>query len=142
VYRQGPNENKVKLDRPGDQAKLHAPRTGQEIETPPTSESAANAKRAGEGNRTLVSSLGSWRSTIELHPHSNCPDSSTSGTEHNTTNPHNVLAHYRFTGPEILAQTRGDIDVLVAGMGTSGTQMGISQYLDEKLTSPTRRLSS
>jgi hypothetical protein len=25
-------------------------------------------KRAGEGNRTLVSSLGSWRSTIELHP--------------------------------------------------------------------------
>src|ERR1044072_3719785 len=24
--------------------------------------------RAGEGNRTLVSSLGSWRSTIELHP--------------------------------------------------------------------------
>ena len=23
---------------------------------------------AGEGNRTLVSSLGSWRSTIELHP--------------------------------------------------------------------------
>jgi hypothetical protein len=26
--------------------------------------------QAGEGNRTLVSSLGSWRSTIELHPHS------------------------------------------------------------------------
>ena len=25
--------------------------------------------KAGEGNRTLVSSLGSWRSTIELHPH-------------------------------------------------------------------------
>ena len=24
--------------------------------------------RAGEGNRTLVSSLGSWRSAIELHP--------------------------------------------------------------------------
>jgi hypothetical protein len=24
---------------------------------------------AGEGNRTLVSSLGSWRSAIELHPH-------------------------------------------------------------------------
>src|SRR3954465_3586926 len=27
--------------------------------------------RAGEGNRTLVSSLGSWRSTIELHPRKN-----------------------------------------------------------------------
>src|SRR5205085_4621227 len=26
---------------------------------------------AGEGNRTLVSSLGSWRSTIELHPREN-----------------------------------------------------------------------
>jgi hypothetical protein len=30
------------------------------------------AKLAGEGNRTLVSSLGSWRSTIELHPRENC----------------------------------------------------------------------
>lgn len=31
---------------------------------------AGRKGKAGEGNRTLVSSLGSWRSTIELHPHS------------------------------------------------------------------------
>ncbi len=28
-----------------------------------------NEVGAGEGNRTLASSLGSWRSAIELHPH-------------------------------------------------------------------------
>ena len=31
-------------------------------------DSIASKGPAGEGNRTLVSSLGSWRSTIELHP--------------------------------------------------------------------------
>lgn len=30
-----------------------------------------NNNGAGEGNRTLASSLGSWRSAIELHPHGN-----------------------------------------------------------------------
>jgi hypothetical protein len=30
--------------------------------------------QAGEGNRTLVSSLGSWRSTIELHPQTRTSD--------------------------------------------------------------------
>jgi hypothetical protein len=32
-------------------------------------------RRAGEGNRTLVCSLGSCRSTIELHPHVSCSGS-------------------------------------------------------------------
>ena len=35
--------------------------------------------KAGEGNRTLVSSLGSWRSTIELHPHQTSPTSGLGG---------------------------------------------------------------
>ena len=48
------------------------------------------------------------------------------------TNENNSLAHYETTGPEIFAQTRGEIDVLVAGMGTTGTLMGISRYLKEK----------
>lgn len=47
-------------------------------------------------------------------------------------NKNNILAHYETTGPEIFSQTNGRIDVFVAGMGTTGTLMGISQYLKEK----------
>ncbi len=46
-------------------------------------------------------------------------------------NPHNVLAHYETTGPEILRQTAGAVDVFVAGMGTSGTLMGVSRFFRE-----------
>lgn len=48
------------------------------------------------------------------------------------SNPANVLAHYLTTGPEIYEQTGGEVDVFVAGMGTTGTLMGVSQYLHEK----------
>lgn len=47
-------------------------------------------------------------------------------------NKNNILAHYETTGPEIFSQTQGEIDVFVAGMGTTGTLMGISQCLKEK----------
>jgi len=47
-------------------------------------------------------------------------------------NQNNVLAHYQTTGPEIFSQTQGEIDVFVAGMGTTGTLMGVSQYLKER----------
>ena len=46
-------------------------------------------------------------------------------------NPHNVLAHYETTGPEILRQTAGLVDVFVAGMGTSGTLMGVAAFFRE-----------
>ena len=47
-------------------------------------------------------------------------------------NPANVLAHYETTGPELWDQTRGEIDVFVAGMGTTGTLMGVAKFLREK----------
>jgi S-sulfo-L-cysteine synthase (O-acetyl-L-serine-dependent) len=47
-------------------------------------------------------------------------------------NADNILAHYETTGPEILAQTKGEVDVFVAGMGTTGTLMGTAKYLKEK----------
>jgi cysteine synthase B len=45
-------------------------------------------------------------------------------------NPANPLAHYQGTGPEILADCP-EIDVFCAGLGTSGTLMGVGRYLRE-----------
>ncbi len=44
-------------------------------------------------------------------------------------NPANVLAHFETTGPEIYRQTDGEVDYFVAGMGTTGTLMGVGRYL-------------
>jgi cysteine synthase B len=46
-------------------------------------------------------------------------------------NPDNALSHYESTGPEILAQTGGAVSAFVAGMGTTGTLMGVGRCLKE-----------
>src|SRR5262245_25282530 len=46
-------------------------------------------------------------------------------------NPANPLAHYEGTGPEIWRDCP-EVDVFVAGLGTSGTLMGVSRYLKER----------
>ena len=47
-------------------------------------------------------------------------------------NESNALAHYETTAPEIFSQTAGEIDVFVAGMGTTGTLMGVGRYIKER----------
>ena len=46
-------------------------------------------------------------------------------------NENNPMAHYRYTAEEIIEDTDGEIDVFVAGLGTTGTLMGVSKRLKE-----------
>ncbi len=47
-------------------------------------------------------------------------------------NPHNARAHQETTGPEIWEDTDGQVDLFVAGLGTTGTLMGVARAIKPK----------
>ena len=84
---------------------------GAQLELTPASEGTAGAKkRALELAEEIENSF-----YIEQH-----------------SNPNNVRAHRETTAKEIWRDTEGEIDIFVAGLGTTGTAMGVTEYIRPK----------
>ena len=77
-----------------------------------------------EGAKGMKGAIAKANELAEQIPHSFIPGQFT-----NAVNP---LAHYKTTGPEIWQDTDGEVDFLVAGVGTGGTLTGVGEYLKEK----------
>ena len=77
-----------------------------------------------DGASGMAGSIAKAKELAATLPHSMIPDQ--------FANPDNPRAHYETTGPEIWADTDGNVDVFVCGVGTGGTLTGAGRYLKEK----------
>ena len=91
-------------------AKLMIAAGAQVVWTPAADRMAAAVQRAAE---IAASTPGSW-------------------LPGQFTNPVNPRTHFETTGPEIAEQAGGHIDAWVAGVGTTGTFVGVARYLTER----------
>ena len=77
-----------------------------------------------DGSGGMKAAIAKAKQLAEEIPHSFIPGQ--------FTNEANPRAHYETTGPEIWKDTNGNVDVLVAGVGTGGTISGAGKYLRER----------
>ena len=76
------------------------------------------------GSGGMLASIAKAKSLAAAIPGSWIPDQ--------FSNTANAAAHYMTTGPEIWADSDGEVDIFVSGVGTGGTITGVGRYLRER----------
>ncbi len=76
------------------------------------------------GEKGMKGAVEKARELLESHPHYFQPQQ--------FENPANPQAHRLYTAEEIWEGTRGEVDILVAGVGTGGTITGVAERLKER----------
>ena len=76
------------------------------------------------GSGGMLASIAKARALAASIPGSWIPDQ--------FSNTANAAAHYMTTGPELWADSDGEIDIFVAGVGTGGTITGVGRFLKER----------